>query len=371
MALLVNPRGGRSRKKIDIAAVFKRAGVKANPRKSRKARASRRGHHRGRYAKNPVARKNRRKARANPKRSFKMNRRRHGRKHARKNPLVVNRRHSRKARHNRKRSYRSNPLVVNPSGNFVSKVTRPVAGILSKIPLVGKSILSPAVLLMGGAVVGAAGTYALHFAMEYLDEYVPDVVKPFGYTIAGSLLAALTLKAPKFPMQRELALALPVAGASIDAWRWIKGTSSELGELGEFGVADMPDDGSPHTSYEYEDADLLDCELSGDDLDDEECQMAALGRRAWWNRFRYPRASRHQGKSYHAGRPGGRHGWLIYILGFDNFRTLASMPLDQRRQYIRQFRIKARELAENMLQGGVSTDVKSAQMSGLLVNFAS
>ena len=370
MALLVNPRGGRSRKKIDIAAVFKRAGVKANPRKNR-ARArkkARSGHHRGRYAKNPTvaARKNRRKhrkSRANPHKSLRMNRRRRSakRRNYRKNPLTVNRR----------RSYRKNPLTVNPSGNLVSKITRPVAGIVSKLPIVGKSILGPAVLLMGGAAAGAVSTYALHFAMDYLDEYVPDMVKPFGYTIGGSLLAAVLLKAPKFPMQREVAMALPVAGAAIDAWRYIKGASSELGELGGFGVADMPDDGAPHTSYEYEDADLLDAELGSDDLDEEECQMAALGRRAWWNRFRYSREHRHPGKSYHAGRPGGRHGWLIYILGFDNFRQLASMPMDQRRQYIRQFRIRAHELASQMLQGGVSTDVKSAQMSGLLVNFAS
>jgi hypothetical protein len=358
MPLVINP--SARRRKIDVTALFKKAGVKANPHRNRKrsavkARSRRqwkpgkslkanRGHRKTRKS----GRKASRKMARNAKRSFKMNRK--GRKA--KNPLVVN------------------PLVVNPKGDLVGGLTRPIAGILGKMPVIGKRILSPAVLLLGSAVAGAIGTTALHYAMSYLDEYVPDMVKPVGYTLAGSLGGAVVLQLPKFPMQNAIAVAMPVAGAAIDVYRWFKGASDQLGELGAYGAADMPDAGDPFSSYEYQDASLKDADHCISDLDDEECKFAALGRRAWWSRYWVRMEARPGVHSYHAGRPGSRFGWLIYILGFDNFRALAAMPPDQRRAYLEQFRIKAQTLATEMIAAGRSPDVQSAATAGLLTTFA-
>ena len=71
--------------------------------------------------------------------------------------------------------------------------------------------------------------------------------------------------------------------------------------------------------------------------------------------------------SYHAGRPGGRHGWLIYWIGFDNFRKLSEFPPDHRRKVIHDFRIKAHEIASLALQNGLpDTTVQTAAQAGLL-----
>ena len=382
MPLLINP-GSRSRRKIDISALLARAGVKKNSGSAAKKNR--------RKAKKSVKRN---RVRARTKNSLVVNRarrnkghRKHAREHTRRrksNPLVVNGRGARKnrrkgAKRYEKRSYkrsgryarknsgrRKNPLMVNPSSSPLAMVTTPLSRLLAKIPVLGK-ILSPAATLLGTAVVGVAAAAAFHFGMGVVAPYLPEAIRPFKHTVVGSVGAALLKMGPKFPYRDQIALAFPVVGGALDVYEWYGGGAmSGYGALSGWG--EVPDDGTPYAAHEYADANVMDAEHCGEDLSEEECQLAAMGRKAWWMRFRTPREQTPAtGASYHAGRPGGKHGWLIYWIGFDNFRTLSQFPPDHRRKIIHDFRIKAHEIASLALQHGLpDTTVQTAAQAGLL-----
>ena len=73
------------------------------------------------------------------------------------------------------------------------------------------------------------------------------------------------------------------------------------------------------------------------------------------------------GASDYAGKPGLRHGWLIYWVGFENFQKLAKMDPSTRQQMIRELKTEARLRARKLLSEGQTTSMEQAEMAGLLV----
>lgn len=333
---------------------------------------------------------------ANRRRGRRRNRRR-GRR--RNNPLVANR-------------YRYNPLVANPRRRRRRRrgrrnpngITGGLAQSLRQLPVAG-GFLGAMAMSLGATAAGALSVYPTNWAMQWAGDFLPDQAKPFAYSIVGtSLAAAVEMFAPKGQtrdMQQYkgvLVGALAAAGGAVDAYRYITGTHMTLagdmdaydGEYddddedwdGDYDAAEHYDDEPTLTAGEgpewegddgygdaenvrpgeWADASAYDAMYSGDDLSGEEMELAGMGRRAFRRRFfrRHPRAKRaavrravHKRASRHAGTPGGRWAWLIYLIGFENFRRLSEMDPQRRRQYIQ----KARNEVIQTMNRAMETDV--------------
>lgn len=269
----------------------------------------------------------------------------------------------------KRRNYRRNPgfgmLLTN--GNMLA----PLNKMLVKIPG-GKSFLVPAVNLVGASLGAGVGAAALYYGANSIKGYLPEMVQHVSHTLIGASAGALLLAvAPKsLPYRNMIAAGLPAAGVVMDVLNYLSGGSSMAGVdmAGDWGAVD--DMGSPLAAHEYADSCLTDADYSGD-LTDEEISYAGLGRVAFWQRFRpaYRRGDviAHEGASHHAGAPGRRHGWLIYWIGFDNFRQLAQLEPGRRRMVIEQMRSNAKMFANKLLAGGQDTTVEAAATAGLLV----
>ncbi len=390
--LLVNPRhGGKSRRAKRSSSGFsvkgllrKLSGKRANPSK-RKSRAGKRIRVKG-YTRranplltNPKRRKSRRHGkRHNPLLTNPKRRRSKSRRSRRHNPLLTNPvRINRRRRHGKRR----NPLLTNPGG-MLTRVQRGAQGLVSWIPLGIGTILSGAIGLVGSALGGAIGVLPTAYAMPYVAKYIPDMLKPFGYTIAGAVLSGIIKAIPvRLPYKDTLAIGVAAAGGAVDAYRFRHGKSQDLGdydsllsgevgdaEMGDYG--DIGDDGAALAAHEYADADLGDAEYMGDgDLSDAEIAAAELGRKHYAKKFkaREKSAPVAEGASEHAGKPGRRHGWLIYWIGFDNFKLISKMDADKRREAIEHMRREAKLAARKLLSEGQDSSVSQAEMSGLLV----
>lgn len=388
-ALIVN--GKRSKKRrVSVAGILAAIGGKKNPKRNKRRRSVKR--HTRRNSSKAVARRNLRKngalltngrkrsrkgvrkykfnrsMRANGKR--RVYRRRNGalltngykrnRKGAHRNPrrngaLLTNRRH--------RKSRRNGALLTNP-GNMLASVTRPVGGLLSKIPVLGKNLLAPAFNYAVGALPFGVGAVAMIYGAPYVAQYLPPQVQVAQSTIlgAGSAAAMQWLLPANIPGKKWLVMSLPVVGIVLDVVRAMGGNNAVAGLGGDWG--DVDEMGSPLSAHEYGDASLCDAENCPDYLDDEEVAAAAFGRAAFWYRFR-PKYARHQAtndgnKSHHAGVPGRRFGWLIYVIGFDNFRQLAQLPRGQQVQYVHALRQNAAQLAHKMLSQGIDPSVAQA-----------
>lgn len=379
--LLVNPgkRGGKSRKAksrkaVSLASLLSRA-TRSNPGKRRHSRRSSR--------KNPIVFNPRKRAskRYGRKRNGTyavMNPRRHGRKsrrHGRRrnpilmNPILVNRR---KGKHSKRRH---NPGFAGMPGKLLGSAQ----GMVRKVPLLG-GLLSAAVGALGGAIGGGAGAFGLHFAMGHLGRFIPDWLKPYGYTVAGALLSGgVKLLPVNLPYKNQLAIGLAAAGGAVDVYRMRIGKSMELagdddyGDYGDLGDDELGNDGSPLASVEFADASLMDAEYAGDDLSDEELAAAELGRAAFRKRFVPRKRKASEGgdepgaSSEHAGKPGRRWGWLIYWIGHDNMQVLAQKPENERKAIIAHLKHEAFLRARKLLQQGIDPNVQQAETAGLLV----
>lgn len=365
-ALIVN---GRSKKRrVSVAGILAAIGGKKNPKRNKRRRSVKR-HARRNLRKNGAlltngkrSRKGARKYKFN--RSMRANGYKHNRKGAHGNPrrngaLLTNRRH-RKAR----KSYRRNGALLTNPGNMLASVTRPVGGLLSKIPVLGKNLLAPAFNYAVGALPFGVGAVAMIYGAPYVAQYLPPQVQVAQSTIlgAGSAAAMQWLLPANIPGKKLLVMSLPVVGIVLDVVRYMGGNNAVAGLGGDWG--DVDEMGSPLAAHEYGDASLCDAENCPDYLDDEEVAAAAFGRAAFWNRFRpkYPRhaATNDGNKSHHAGVPGRRFGWLIYVIGFDNFRQLAQLPRGQQVQYVHALRQNAAQLAHKMLSQGIDPSVAQA-----------
>lgn len=366
-ALIVN--GKRSKKRrVSVAGILAAIGGKKNPKRNKRhtRRNSPKAAARRNLRKNGALLTNGRKRSRKGARKYKFNRsvsarangkrRVYRRRNLRKNgALLTNRRH--------RKSRRNGALLTNP-GNMLASVTRPVGGLLSKVPVLGKNFLAPAFNYAVGALPFGVGAVAMIYGAPYVAQYLPPQVQVAQSTIlgAGSAAAIQWLLPANVPGKKWLVLSLPVVGMVLDVVRYMGGNNAVAGLGGDWG--DVDEMGSPLAAHEYGDASLCDAENCPDYLDDEEVAAAAFGRAAFWNRFRpkYPRhaATNDGNKSHHAGVPGRRFGWLIYVIGFDNFRQLAQLPRGQQVQYVHALRQNAAQLAHKMLSQGIDPSVAQA-----------
>lgn len=373
-ALYLNPKGGskrtkRTKRAVSLASLLSRV---SNPRKRRHARRNPLtiGNPRKRHGKRRHARRN--PLQINP-------RKRHGkRRHARRNPLQINPR----KRHGKRRHARRNPATTSSGGGFAMSVQSKAQGLVKHVPVVGGFLAS---ILGGfaGAVSGALGVLPTEWVMPYVGRYLPDVVKPYGYTLAGMTLAAIVKLIPvKFPMKNEIIVGLSAAGGAVDMFRFRHGQSHSLGSF-DFGEEDMGDvgdeadfgnEGTPLAAIEYADADLGDANYCGDNFSAEELSAIELGREVFRRKF-YPaakaakRAAARAGENpTSAGMPGVRWGWLIYWIGFDAFQNLAARPEAERRHLIEQLKAEAHIRAHKLLSMNEPTTMQAAETAGLLVH---
>jgi hypothetical protein len=363
-ALIVNPSKQKMSASALLAAIAKKNG-KSRSRVAGARRARRNGTSMKRN--NIYAMTNGKGAKKNGKRrSYKRNG--HGtRKNSRRGKVYAA----------RKNSYRRNGMLLTNPGNLLEKVSKPIQGVLNKIPLVGKAASTVLGLAVGAAGAGV-GVLALHYAMQVVSPYVPQEIRPVGYTLASSTLAAILGKfAPAFPMKGLIVAGLPAAGVAIDVYRYLHGAEDNLNgamagaDLGAEAWGDVDDLGGMGAAHEYADASLMDTMYSGDDLTDAEIEAAEFGRAHYWRIFR-PRyapgaaaAPIAANTSHHAGQPGRRWGWLIYMIGMDNFQQLAKRPAGDRRNFIARMRVQSRQLADKLLGAGQETTMEAA--AGLLI----
>lgn len=377
----------------------KNRGAKANRAKMRSNGGSRRiRRNAGRYAK--VAKRN------GMKRSYKFNK--GGKGMYRKNgALLTNRRHGKRRKSGGKYKFRRNGALLtngkrrhgkrhyrrNPDGatggnkkrtrkprTMFSAITTPIQKVLGKVPVVGSYASSAVGFAVAGLSAGV-GVVALRAAMTYGADYFPEMVKPVANTVAGSVIAALVAAfvPASVPGKSLLVAGLPAAGVALDVNRYLNGQSYTLNgalvlsgdEMGD-AWGEVDDLGGPFAASEYADASLYDAGYSGDDLTDDEIAAAEFGRPQFWRIFR-PRYAPAQAApitpnvSHHAGVPGRRWGWLIWMLGMDRFKNLAAQPAGVRQNFIRGLRNDAILRANRALQMGIEPTMESASTNGLLV----
>jgi hypothetical protein len=316
-------------------------------------------------------------------------RRRHSK---RRNPITIGnprkRRHAKRG-HKRASARRRNPITIgNPrrrrNPGMVGGLLAKVQGLFRKIPLVG-GILSAAVGGLTGALGGAIGVIPTEMALPYVARFLPAWVKPYAYTLAGTVLSGVVKALPvSFPYKAELAVGLAAAGGAVDMYRYRHGQSMTLsgdGDYGDYGDGEygdtyqigaddgLGDDGAPFAAAEFADADIGDYQYAGDDLSASEMAAAELGRSNFRKKFAHKKRRAQkagQEDAKHEGE-GAQWGWLIYWVGFDNFQKLVHMSADQRRAVIKDMKHMAMLRATKLLEQGVPTDMVNAEMAGVLI----
>lgn len=328
----------------------------------------------------------------------------------RRNPLAVNPRH----RKNKVRRHRKNPLAVNPirirrrrknpATEMLGGVHKSAMGVLGKIPLIG-GFLAATLGGAGAVLSGAIGVLPTAHLLPYVSKWIPDMVKPFAYSAGGMILAGGVQLLPAFPFKKELQIGLAASGGAVDTFRWRTGKSHDIGEFssllsGDGDMGDIGDElsaeelgeeldamgvddlGAPGAAIEWADAGLGDADYCGSDLSADEVQAAALGRRHYYATYgdlegddlgddlgkRAVRSgSKRRGVSRHAGKPGGRWGWLIMWIGMDNFQNLAKKPAPERAALIGQLKERSRHMAARLLANNQEPTMENAELAGLLV----
>ena len=400
-AVLVNSgKRGRKAKVVPLSRLFASVGgLKKNPLVANRRRKAKRTTRKGRRRNAGLSQRQKMSllAQVRPRNSkgqfvkYKANGRK-GRKGRRRNPLIANpliANRGRKGRKGRKGGRRRNPMVLGQ-----------IAAPLRQIPIVGPA-LGTAVLSLAGAAAGAVAVYPTTYAMQHVGKYIPEQVQPFAYSIVGVLMAGLVQQfAPSsLPYKGMLVGALASAGGAVDAYRRVTDNSELSGadwgeDYGDWGDDDYGEDGDYAGDLgdddwgddenvrpgEWAGCSGYDAVYSGDDLSEEEIGYAGYGRRAYRRRFRKGgRRSQGQsqgqhgqgqrGSSQHAGKPGARFGWLIYMIGFQNFKQLAQMDRNRRKQIIAQLRNDVMQRVEAALQAGTTggdTSMEAMEAAGLL-----
>ncbi len=300
-------------------------------------------------------------------------RRSHKRKHVkrRKNALALRtnsrRKHVKRRKNAWKTAWSFSPLVGQGSiggainrrrknsaggkGLSLTMLTSPIQKIVGMVPVVGKP-LAGAVPAVAFGAVAMGGTWAtVNLLVPKVREFLPESIgeyadmamektQPVQYTLGGMLFGAVIALIPSSLLSSKdkavLAGTAVTTGVGVDAFRYLSGMGESAslsdGMLYELG-ADIPLD---RVMSAYSDAHPGDANFSGPDLDVIEGQAAIQGARAWASRFPgvVTRSHVRQGSSRHAGRHGHRWGWLIRMVGFENFRKIAAMPAKKRAKYI-------------------------------------
>lgn len=297
-------------------------------------------------------------------------------KKARKNGLAIRSNGTKKGMYRKtaRRAYMKHNRRRNgaPGAAMLTRFTK-------RIPFIGKSF-APAI---APAITGALSALPVIFAMKYLGNYFPAVTKPFGYTLGTSAIAIAVSLLPKKLIPSKLKFAFSMgavgAGAAIDVFRHFSG-NTELNVLGahsyDYDYSDgmaydiVPLSGN-HASNDlagdYMDATMADAHYAAIDLTPAEGEAAILGAPSWRQAFGPPpRVMRRQYRyhSRHAGQPGHQWGWLIRLVGFEQFRKIAAMPAAQRQALIAQIKADAQASVATAIADGSATET-----AGLAMNY--
>ena len=256
---------------------------------------------------------------------------RYGRR--RKNGLAI------RANGRKSRRYRRN------GSDYISKGTGMLTSLVRKVPVIGK----PLAPYVGPGVTAGLALVPIHFALKYAGGYLPDMVKPFAYTLGGVGVATLGTMFPGQTKQFKAVMGLTAvsAGVVIDLYRYLSvkmpsGLSGFFGDGGAYDVVPMDDDAA--ISEMYADASPYDAWYSGADFSPAEIKAGTRGSTIWRQQFRAARrltAIKRGGPSRHAGRDGHRWGWLAQLIGWRGVRQLMGLPPQKRQVIIAEFRRQA------------------------------
>lgn len=289
--------------------------------------------------------------------------------------------------YNLNRHHMMNRRRRNPSeggGGFTLPILAPIKSLISKIPFVGHPVAQALGYIAFGAAAGATHYYGLK-AVRYVGGMLPAPVQsfarsylaPVGYSLTG-VLANFAIQRLPIPFisddqKRKLGIAAMIAGGVLDAYRAVKGQSSDLGDsdFSDFGDSDFGDGGAYDVvplggigmdgiamgaigmgaigmgamdAGDYSDACAADAQYCGPDLNAHEGEAAMYGAPAYRRMFGPPAVvhsrsvTRH---SRHAGKPGHRWAWLVKLIGWDRFGKLAAMEPNARVALLAQLRTQA------------------------------
>lgn len=312
-------------------------------------------------------------------------RRKHSRKHRRNAGYLLNR---------RRRSMRRNP-------GYQLGVLAPVQRLAGKFPVVGPVVASSlGALAFGGAALATHyyGMKAVRWAAAKLPVQVQAVgkyVAPVGYSLLG-ITASVALQKLPIPtvgpitpeVRKTLGQAAIVVGAAIDLWRWFHNSSQDLGDLDGDDYGDDYGDGQAYDVVplsgigegygaigegygnvsDYADAEMADAYYSGPDLNISEGQAALAGPDSFRARFGPPpkiAARRASMLSRHAGREGHRWGWIIKLVGFENFQRIAAMPPEERCALINSLKQQALATVQAQIAQAKQSSMAGIGMAGI------
>ena len=289
---------------------------------------------------------------------------------------------------------------------FINGITAKAKSLVAKVPVLGTFASRFVAPVLVGALVGGVHYYGVA-ALQKLAPGILDSVSPVKFTLTGVAVATL-LKSGlpginKIPtdLANQLATGALVVGGALDAYRAL---SDKLGDLGEavslydysdavplydYSGAGYGDGGyydvvpmQPAGSSYYAGAEEGDAMFAPDDLAMDEGEAALGGLAFWRNTFGAEPRQQQRSSGYHsslAGQPGHRFGWLIKMIGFDNFQKVAAMPPAERQAWIAAYKAEALKLADAKLaaqqapttpaQGSTVPNTTPPPMAGIGMDF--
>lgn len=257
-------------------------------------------------------------------------------------------------------------------------------GLVGRVPLVGRYLASPVGMGVGAAVGLLAGSWLNNrYVVPAIGGYVPPMLAPVTGTITGGAAYAVASLVAGFApgtigtVIRTVGLLAGAAGVASDVFRFAASKGFALGDgmaydltpmsglavnmngisaLGPMhglavnmnGIAAMAGE-----TAEYADATGADAMYCGADLDSVEGDAALAGPRQWFRTFGPPNrraAGPAQPQSRHAGRAGHRWGWLIKLVGFENFQKIVALAPERRVAVIHTLRQQAVEALPRMIE---------------------
>ena len=223
------------------------------------------------------------------------------------------------------------PIALGAGVYFVHKTVEPhVVGALAQVPVVGGAVSRfpyTATSLIAGL--------ALIFASKkgYLDS--SSAMKVAGAAATVGVALDLALK----PSSSDL------SGYGDGGQYMIGRDSTALGEMVHNDTFIHMGDVVPnHHHVDYGDASMADAQKCTCVMLPEEIAAAKAGKVAFFQKFGQSPINLKSSQSLysrHAGRIGHRYGWLIKMIGFENFQKIASLPPQQRATVISQLQQQA------------------------------
>ena len=277
--------------------------------------------------------------------------------------------------------------LSNPSGvGYLDSIE----DMVSRVPVIGEGLASVVAPAAGAAAAGAA----LYLIVPMVQDKLPEMLQGYAYATTGTALGvACAIAASQASGDARAALimvggAATTLGIGIDVLKRFTGGSigslalsgdmGDMGDTGSLALSGLGDTGSlalsglgdggayqiqglgslgfaaDHSALSsmYADACHADAFFSGADLDGVEGEAALAGATAYMGAFGASptrAAGPKRAQSRHAGLRGHRWGWLIKIIGFEQFQKLAELPPEQRTQVIKQLREQAMASVAGMI----------------------